>query len=93
MYKRIIWASVLLGALAIVVPYWPLSVVAILLAALGGEWPLAVVLGMLFDVLYGRPPGGFLHTLVFPFTILAVVLSVMRPLIKRYLRRDSQKYL
>lgn len=90
---RIFWASIILAALAIAIPYWPLAVLAILVAALGGQWPLAICLGILFDLLYGRPPAGMLHTLAFPMTILALIAALAQRFVKKYLRRERQEYL
>jgi len=88
-----LWASLALAVLALVIPLWPLSVAAIIVAALGGVWPLAILLGILFDLLYGRPPGGWLHALAFPMTALALVASFIRQFVKRYLRRERQEFL
>lgn len=81
------------AALAVLVPYWPLALLSVLVAALGGEWAAAIAIGIFFDILYGRPPGGWLHAIAFPFTILAAALSLARRFAARYLRRERQEYL
>ena len=88
-----LWLPLSFAALGILVPYWPLSIAGILIAALAGEWAAAVALGIFFDVLYGRPPGGFLHDISFPLTALAVAVSLARRFAARYLRRERQEYL
>lgn len=88
-----LWGALVLAALALLIPYWPLALLAILLAALAGIWPLALVLGILFDILYGRPPGGFLHALSFPITALALAAVILRRFAARYLRRERQEFL
>lgn len=85
--------SLALAALALLIPYWPLAFLGILLAAASGEWFAAVLLGIFFDALYGRPPGGALYTLAFPLTALAVLAAAARRIIGRYLRQEKQRYL
>ncbi len=59
------------------VPFWPLSVLGIVLIVLSGHWFVGLVVGILLDLASGTPVGPVQH-LYFPFTILAVVLALAR---------------
>ena len=52
------------------IPWWPLGVIAIILAALRGLGAFALIVGMIMDLSFGAPLGA-LHYLYFPFTLLA----------------------
>ncbi len=61
----------LLASAGFLVPFWPLSVAGVLIAALSGRWIFGVILGLLLDLAWGAPTGT-LRYLFFPFTILAL---------------------
>ncbi|MEK7109580.1 MAG: hypothetical protein AAB919_04110 [Patescibacteria group bacterium] len=73
-----------LAALGFLLPFWPLSVVGILLAAGWGRWFAALLIGLLLDLAWGAPLG-LTHFLYFPFTLSAVVAALIRLWIARYL--------
>ncbi len=75
--KWILSISFLLAAVGFLLPLWPLSLLGIALAALSGRWVFAIAIGVLLDLAYGAPLGT-LHYLYFPFTLAAVVLSLVR---------------
>ena len=84
----------MLAAIAVLVGYWPLAVGAVLLCALGDEWVAAVLLGTCFDLLYGRPPAGYMHIVSFPFVVLALSVVLLERLVRVSLRRTrSQDFL
>ena len=81
------WIIALSGALSaagFLIPFWPLSCIGILLAALTGRIFFALFLGLLLDIAYGPPPGYF-RILYFPFALLALVGSLLYVLAGRYL--------
>ena len=67
----------LLAATGFLLPFWPLSVLGILLCALSGRWLFAVAVGLLFDIALGAPTGTA-HLLYFPYTALALVAALAR---------------
>lgn len=69
-------ASFLFGFL---VPWWPLMALGIALLVLYGHTGLGVSAGLLFDVLWGAPPGAFM-LLHFPFLLFAAVCVGVRAL-------------
>ena len=77
---------------SIVIPFWPLGVCSIFILALAEHWFLALMFGVLLDMVYGVPPGWsvFLST---PFTLLAVVLGLLPWLTARYVRKDMMSTL
>ncbi len=92
--RNLIFAlSFLCAATGFLIPFWPLTVVGVVGAALFGQYIFAVVLGVLLDLAYGSPTG-FLHYLFFPFTILSAASIVLRILGKKYLfRKAPQEHL
>ncbi len=65
----------LLVGVGFLVPFWPLSLAGLVLAAATGRWLFGVALALLLDVAWG-PPLGMLHNLYFPFTIFAALCAV-----------------
>lgn len=83
--RLIVAVAVLFFAAGLIFGWWPLSFFGALLAAVLGRWIIALVLAFSLDSLFGTPTG-FLHSLVFPFTLLTVVLVVVRAFSIRHLR-------
>jgi|GEM_PF-1577885 len=87
------WLLAVLFALAaggFLLPLWPLSLLAIIVAAVWGRWVFAIIIGLLLDLAWGAPIG-LVHYFYFPFTLAAVVASLGRLWIARYfLNRNSQ---
>ena len=79
--------SFVLAALGFLLPFWPLSLVGIALAALSGHWLFAICVGLLIDIGFGAPLGR-LHFLYFPFTLAAAVLSLGRVWSSKYMRKN-----
>jgi hypothetical protein len=70
-------ATFLLAAAGFLVPFWPLSVLGTLIAALSGRWIFAILMGLLLDIAWGAPTGT-LRFLFFPFTIVALLGVIAR---------------
>lgn len=70
-------ASFLLAAGGYLLPFWPLSLLGILLAVVRGKWIFAVVLALLVDLMWG-PVFGLVSVVYVPFTVFAVVASALR---------------
>jgi hypothetical protein len=83
----ILAVAFVLAAAGYLLPLWPLTVAGILLLALSGRFIFAVALGLLLDVAYGAPVGRF-HFLYFPFTLLAVIASLVQYIGWHYLRKS-----
>ena len=79
--------SFILVALGFLLPFWPLSLLGILLAAASGRYIAAVLMGLLLDVAFGAPVGhwGFLYV---PFTLFAAAMSLLRYFLSSYFRDD-----
>ncbi len=77
----------LLAACAGLLLWWPISLMLVMFAALSGRSFFAVIFGLLCDLAYGVPPAGVLHTIMFPFTLSAVVCVLVRRGAALYLRR------
>ncbi|MEK7613229.1 MAG: hypothetical protein AAB449_03755 [Patescibacteria group bacterium] len=82
--KWILACSFATAAAGFLLPFWPLSVAGILIAALSGRWIFAIAVGLLFDVAYGAPLGNS-QFLYFPFTIVALCGVLARHFGVRYL--------
>ena len=66
-----------IAATGFLLPFWPLSVAGVLIAALSGRYAFALMVGLLLDLGAGIPTG-LLHYLFAPFTVLAAAASVVR---------------
>lgn len=82
--KWILACSFAAAAAGFLLPFWPLSVAGILVAALSGRWLFAIAAGALFDVAYGAPTGTA-HLLFFPLVLVALGGVLARTLGARYL--------
>lgn len=74
--------------LGFLIPWWPLTLLGLILLAMGGRWVPAFLCAFFLDVVYGVPPG-HLHILPFPFTFLVCVMLIVQLLLVRYVRRIS----
>lgn len=82
--SRYIYAvSFAIAAVGFLLPFWPLSVVGILIAALSGRYFFAIVMALMLDVGSGAPIGTW-HFLFVPFTIVAIAASMARVMAGRY---------
>ena len=77
-------ATFVLAAAGFLVPFWPLSVVGVAIAALSQRWLFALALGLLLDVAWGAPTG-LMQYLFFPFALLALLCALLRLWSSRYL--------
>ncbi len=76
--SRYIFAlSFAIAAVGFLLPFWPLSVIGILIAALSGRYFFAIPMALLLDLGSGLPTGWLQYVFV-PFTILAVLASLLR---------------
>jgi len=82
----------LLLAAGFVLPYWPLGLLGLLVAAAAGQYLAAVAVGLLLDVLYGVPVGQW-HFLHVPFTLLALLLCVLHYFLSAYFREAGSNRL
>ena len=80
----------LLAAAGVLLPFWPLSIVGVLIGALSGRWIFAVVVALLIDLAWGAPTG-VLHFLYFPFTLLALAAAAARAWGGRYFLDKHQQ--
>ncbi len=81
-----------LVALGFLFGFWPVSAFGILLASFTGRWLVAILLGLLLDVAYGTPVGGW-RFLFFPFTLLALFGVLAYQLKGRYVRKTPVDHL
>lgn len=66
-----------IAATGFLLPFWPLCIIGVLIAALSGRYFFAVVVGLLLDLGSGVPTG-WLHYVVVPFTAVAALASLVR---------------
>ncbi|HEV7449405.1 MAG TPA: hypothetical protein VGP13_02610 [Candidatus Paceibacterota bacterium] len=69
--------SFAIAATGFLLPFWPLSVLGVLIAALSGRYFFAIAMALLLDVGHGQATG-LLHYFLVPFTILAVAATLAR---------------
>lgn len=74
----------ILTALGFLLPFWPLSLLGVALAALSGRWIFATIMALLVDIAWGRPTGLW-ALLFFPLTFCTLLLVVGRAFGERYL--------
>lgn len=86
--RWILAVSFAVAALGFLLPFWPLSVLGILLAAASGRYVAAIAIGLLLDVAYGAPVGHW-RPLYVPFTLLALVTSILRYYLSSYFREKQ----
>lgn len=83
--NRIILAlSFLLAAMGFLIPFWPLEILALIVATFGGYPLFALAVGVLLDLAYGIPTGP-LQYVFFPFTLFALITIGARLLSRRYM--------
>ena len=76
--SRLLYAiTFILASAGFLVPFWPLSVAGVAIAALSGRWVFAVIIGLLLDIAWGAPTGTYRY-IFFPFTVLALVCMIAR---------------
>lgn len=82
--NQLIYAlSFVIAAGGFFLPFWPLCIVGILIAALSGRWIFAILTGLLIDLAWGAPQG--VWALVYaPFTLVAVVAALARHALAGY---------
>lgn len=81
---RYIYAiTFIITAVGFLLPFWPLMVLGIIVAALSGRYLFAVFMALLVDIGSGLPLG-VLRYLFVPFTILAIVAALVRVFGERY---------
>lgn len=84
MTKWIYIFSFILAAAGFLIPFWPLSVLGVLVAVAAGRWLFGVLLALLIDIAWGMPTG-LLARLYFPLALLAAVLATVRYALSRRL--------
>jgi hypothetical protein len=81
--------SFILMALGFLLPFWPLGLLGILLAAASGRYIAAIAMGLLLDVAFGAPVGRWSFLYV-PFTLFAAATSALRYYLSSYFRDDAK---
>ena len=81
-----------LALLGLLLPFWGFVCIALIIAVVAGNWPLALTLGVCADILYGHPVG-MLHVLAIPFTLGAIVLLSTRYFFMTQMRDQGQNRL
>jgi cell shape-determining protein MreD len=84
--------AVILIFLGLASLYWPLLLCAIAIFGVYGRWFLAILCGLLMDVIYA-PVIGIAHVFILPFTFFAVLFVLARMLIFPHLRPGSPYHL
>ncbi len=74
----------LLTSAGFLLQFWPLALLGIIAMGCVGRGWYAIPVGFLLDLAYGAPTGT-LYVLVFPFTIVALGVIVVRFWTMRYL--------
>jgi hypothetical protein len=87
--RWIIAASFAVAAAGFLLPFWPLSMLGVLIAAGSGRYVAAIAIGLLLDVAYGAPIGHW-RFLYVPFTLLAVITGALRYYLSSYFREKQQ---
>lgn len=72
-----------IAAAGFLLPFWPLCVVGVLIAALSGRWIFAILTGLLLDLAWGAPQG-LLHFVYVPFTLVGVGAALVRYFLSGY---------
>jgi hypothetical protein len=80
--------SLVLFGLGLIFSWWLLLVAGMLCAALTGRWIVGILLGLCADLIFGVPQGA-LHVSVYPFTLLALIICVLRALSIRHIREPD----
>jgi len=76
--SQLIYAlSFVIAASGFFLPFWPLCIVGILIAALSGRWVFAILTGLLIDLAWGAPQG-VLALVYVPFTLVGVAAALLR---------------
>lgn len=76
--SRYIYAlSFAIAATGFLLPFWPLCIVGLLIAALSGRYVFAILMALLLDLGSGVPTG-VLHYILVPYTALAVITALLR---------------
>jgi hypothetical protein len=82
--SRYIYAlSFIIAAAGFLLPFWPLIIMGICIAALSGRYLFAIAIAILLDIGSGTPTGIWRY-LYMPFTVLAVIAALVRVVGARY---------
>lgn len=81
-------AALLAVVLGFGLPFWPLSVLGLLVAATAGQYVLAIAIGIFLDVVYGSPLG-YLHLVRVPFMLFSIALCAVHYYIAFYFREGN----
>jgi len=86
--RWIVAVSFALAAAGFLLPFWPISMIGIVLAAASGRYVAAVTIGLLLDIAYGAPIGHW-RFLYVPFTLLGLITSLFRYYISSFFRESN----
>lgn len=81
--RPVLFFLLLLGAAGFSLPFWPLSLVSILLLGFFNRPVYCIALGLLLDLAWGAPQGT-LGAVLFPLTIVGCFAVLLRMLADRY---------
>jgi len=85
--------SFLLASAGFLVPFWPLSVLGVLLCSFSGRYVFSLMMALLLDLAWGAPTGTAAF-LFFPFAALSLAAGLARYWGSRYfLDRNLQERL
>lgn len=70
-------------ATGFLLPFWPFTVLGILVAVFSGRYWFAIGMALLIDIGSGMPTG-IMWYVGLPFTALAAVAALIRVLVERY---------
>ncbi len=82
--------AIVVAIIGLLVPFWGFGCIALAIVVVQGNWPLALILGMCFDILYGTPTGS-LHIVAIPFTLATLVSLSIRFFLVKHMR-DQETY-
>jgi hypothetical protein len=75
--------SFVISASGFLLPFWPLSVAGILVAAFAKKYIFAVIIGLLIDIAFGAPTR--FYYLYFPFALAGLIGVIIRILADKYI--------
>lgn len=82
--KWVYTATFACAAAGLILPFWPLTVLGVVMAVLYGRVVYGLCLALIFDLILGVPTG-ILYWVHFPLFVLALFCFLLRYLALRYM--------